>query len=317
VKSRKPRIVSIGGGTGLSALLRGLKKRWADLAVIVTVTDDGGSSGRLREELCVLPPGDIRNCMLALSEDEHLISRLFRFRFNSDGGLHNHSFGNLFLTAMAEVTGDFVEAVRLTSEVLAIKGVIYPSTNSNVSLRAELEDGSWLEGETRITASRRRIRRIQLDPPDAHPLPAALDALVAADVITIGPGSLYTSLIPNMLVKEVINAVRASRATKIYIQNIMTQPGETDGYSAADHVQALTDHCGGVLFPNVLLNSDVPSPTILKKYDAEKAGLVRADIERLRALGLKTLERDLLAEDGVIRHDPDRLAQAVFEMAIP
>jgi len=317
VKSRKPRIVSIGGGTGLSTLLRGLKKRWADLSVIVTVTDDGGSSGRLREELGVLPPGDIRNCMIALSEDEHLMSRLFRFRFNSDGGLHNHSFGNLFLTAMAEVTGDFVEAVRLTSEVLAIKGVIYPSTNSNVSLRAELEDGSWLEGETRITASRRRIRRIQLDPPDAHPLPAALDALVAADVITIGPGSLYTSLIPNMLVKEVINAVRASRATKIYIQNIMTQPGETDGYSAADHVQALTDHCGGVLFPNVLLNSDVPSPTILKKYDAEKAGLVRADIERLRALGLKTLERDLLAEDGVIRHDPDRLAQAVFEMAIP
>ncbi len=317
MKSRKPRIVSIGGGTGLSALLRGLKKRWADLAVIVTVTDDGGSSGRLREELGVLPPGDIRNCMIALSEDEHLMSRLFRFRFNSDGGLHNHSFGNLFLTAMAEVTGDFVEAVRLTSEVLAIKGVIYPSTNSNVSLRAELEDGSWLEGETRITASRRRIRRIQLDPPDAHPLPAALDALVAADVITIGPGSLYTSLIPNMLVKEVINAVRASRATKIYIQNIMTQPGETDGYSAADHVQALTDHCSGVLFPNVLLNSDVPSPTILKKYDAEKAGLVRADIERLRALGLKTLERDLLAEDGVIRHDPDRLAQAVFEMAIP
>ncbi len=255
--------------------------------------------------------------MIALSEDEHLMSRLFRFRFNSDGGLHNHSFGNLFLTAMAEVTGDFVEAVRLTSEVLAIKGVIYPSTNSNVSLRAELEDGSWLEGETRITASRRRIRRIQLDPPDAHPLPAARDALVAADVITIGPGSLYTSLIPNMLVKEVINAVRASHATKIYIQNIMTQPGETDGYSAADHVQALTDHCSGVLFPNVLLNSDVPSPTILKKYDAEKAGLVRADIERLRALGLKTLERDLLAEDGVIRHDPDRLAQAVFEMAIP
>ena len=317
MKSRKPRIVSIGGGTGLSALLRGLKKRWADLSVIVTVTDDGGSSGRLREELGVLPPGDIRNCMIALSEDEHLMSRLFRFRFNSDGGLHNHSFGNLFLTAMAEVTGDFVEAVRLTSEVLAIKGVIYPSTNSNVSLRAELEDGSWLEGETRITASRRRIRRIQLDPPDAHPLPAALDALVAADVITIGPGSLYTSLIPNMLVKEVINAVRASHATKIYIQNIMTQPGETDGYSAADHVQALTDHCGGVLFPNVLLNSDVPSATILKKYDAEKASLVRADLERLRALGLKTLERDLLAEDGVIRHDPDRLAQAVFEMAIP
>jgi uncharacterized cofD-like protein len=317
VKSRKPRIVSIGGGTGLSALLRGLKKRWADLSVIVTVTDDGGSSGRLREELGVLPPGDIRNCMIALSEDEHLMSRLFRFRFNSDGGLHNHSFGNLFLTAMAEVTGDFVEAVRLTSEVLAIKGVIYPSTNSNVSLRAELEDGSWLEGETRITASRRRIRRVQLHPPDAHPLPAALDAIGAADVITIGPGSLYTSLIPNMLVKEVINAVRASHATKIYIQNIMTQPGETEGYSAADHVEVFADHCGGFLFPNILLNSAVPSAAILKKYDAEKAGLVTADLERLRAMGLNLLERDLLAEDGVVRHDPDRLAQAVFEIAIP
>jgi len=314
VKSNKPRIVSIGGGTGLSTLLRGLKKCWADLSVIVTVTDDGGSSGRLREELGVLPPGDIRNCMIALSEDEHLMSRLFRFRFTSDGGLHNHSFGNLFLTAMAEVTGDFVEAVRLTSEVLAIKGVIYPATNSNVSLRAELEDGSWAEGETRITASLRRIRRVQLHPPDARPLPAALDAILAADMITIGPGSLYTSLIPNMLLKEVINAVRASRATKIYIQNIMTQPGETDGYSAADHVEALTEHCGGVLFPNVLLNSKVPSAASLEKYDAEKASLVRADVERLHAWGLNTLERDLLAEEGVIRHDPDRLARAVFEM---
>lgn len=309
------KIVSIGGGTGLSTLLRGLKRCPADLSVIVTVTDDGGSSGRLREELRVLPPGDIRNCMIALSEDERLMSRLFRFRFNSDGGLHNHSFGNLFLTAMAGVTGDFAEAVRLTSEVLAIKGVIFPSTNSNVSLRAELDDDTWVEGETRITASRRRIRRVVLNPPGAQPLPEALSAIESADVITIGPGSLYTSLIPNMLVKEVIGRVRASRATKIYIQNIMTQPGETDGYSAADHVQALAEHCGGVLFPNVLLNSASPSIEILKRYGAENAGLVKADSERLRALGLNTVERDLLAEDGVIRHDPDRLARAVFEIA--
>ena len=175
--------------------------------------------------------------MIALSEDEHLMSRLFRFRFNSGGELHNHSFGNLFLTAMAGITGDFVEAVHLTSEVLAIKGVIYPSTNSNVRLRAELEDGSWVEGETRITASRQQIRRVQLDPPGAAPLPDALDAILAADVITIGPGSLYTSLIPNMLVNQVISAIRASKAAKIYIQNIMTQPGETDRYSAADHVE--------------------------------------------------------------------------------
>jgi uncharacterized cofD-like protein len=315
VKTREPRIVSIGGGTGLSTLLRGLKKRPANLSVIVTVTDDGGSSGRLREELGVLPPGDIRNCMIALSEDEHLMSRLFRFRFNSDGGLHNHSFGNLFLTALAGVTGDFAEAVRLTSEVLAIKGVIYPSTNTNVSLAAELEDGSLVQGETRITASRVPIRRVRLIPPDAHPLPAALEAIQAADVITIGPGSLYTSLIPNMLVKEVIGAVRASTAVKIYIQNIMTQPGETERYTAADHVQALADHCGGFLFPNILLNSGRPSAAILKKYKAERAGLVESDVERLRGYSLNIVERDLLAEDGVIRHDPDRLSGAVLEMA--
>jgi len=312
---RKPRIVSIGGGTGLSTLLRGLKKFPADLSVIVTVTDDGGSSGRLREELRVLPPGDIRNCMIALSEDEHLMSRLFRFRFNSEGGLHDHSFGNLFLTAMAGVTGDFAEAVHLTSEVLAIKGTIYPSTNSNVSLRAELDDGTWVTGETRIAGSRQRIKRVQLEPANAHPLPGALEAIANADVITIGPGSLYTSLIPNMLVKEVIGAIRDSSATKIYIQNIMTQPGETDRYSAADHVFALADHCDGVLFPNVLLNCGVPSQEILNRYSAESADLVQTDVERLGALGLNIVERDLLAEDGVIRHDSDRLARAVLEIA--
>jgi uncharacterized cofD-like protein len=315
VKSHRPRIVSIGGGTGLSTLLRGLKKFDLDLSVIVTVTDDGGSSGRLREELRVLPPGDIRNCMIALSEDEHLMSQLFRFRFNSEGGLRDHSFGNLFLTAMAGVTGDFAVAVRLTSEVLAIKGVIYPSTNSNVQLRAELEDGSWVEGETRITAQRKRIRRVHLDPADARPLPDALHAIASADLITLGPGSLYTSLIPNMLVQEVIGAVRSSQAVKIYIQNIMSQPGETDGYSTADHVQALAEHSDGILFPNVLLNSDPPSGDRLKLYEAEKAALVEIDRERLRGLRLTLVERDLLAAGGKIRHDPDRLARAVLDMA--
>ncbi len=313
--STKPRIVSVGGGTGLSTLLRGLKKCPAKLSAIVTVTDDGGSSGRLREELGVIPPGDIRNCMIALSEDEGLMSRLFRFRFSSEGGLHDHSFGNLFLSAMAGVTGDFAEAVHLTSEVLAIKGAIYPSTNSVVSLRAELEDGTWVEGETRISADSRRIKRVQLEPIDAHPLPAAIEAIVEADVLTIGPGSLYTSLIPNLLVNEVISAIRASRATKIYIQNIMTQPGETVGYSAADHVQVMAAHCGGVIFPKVLLNNATPSADTLKRYEAENARLVEADHDRLRALGLTVVERDLLADDGVIRHDPDRLAKAVWEMA--
>jgi uncharacterized cofD-like protein len=269
----------------------------------------------LREEFGVLPPGDIRNCMIALSEDEHLMSHLFRFRFNSDGGLHNHSFGNLFLTAMAGVTGDFAVAVRLTSEVLAIKGVIYPSTNSNVQLRAELEDGSIVEGETRISAQRKRIRHVQLNPIDAHPLPHALEAIAAADLITIGPGSLYTSLIPNMLVREVIGAVREASADKIYIQNIMTQPGETDGYSAADHVEALAEHCGGILFPSVLLNNGIPSVGMLEPYEAEHAALVQVDHEELRGLGMNIVERDLLTQDGMIRHDPEKLARAVLEMA--
>ena len=312
--SIEPKIVSIGGGTGLSTLLRGLKKFRAKLSVIVTVTDDGGSSGRLREEFGALPPGDIRNCMIALSEDEHLMSRLFRFRFSSEGALDDHSFGNLFLTAMASVTGDFAEAVRLTSEVLAIKGVIYPSTNSDVQLSAELEDGSSVEGETRISSVGKRIRRVRLNPPHAFPLTGALEAIRDADLITIGPGSLYTSLIPNLLVNEVIEAVCASKAVKIYIQNIMTQPGETEGYSAAHHVLALADHCGGILFPNVLVNNRLPSAEMLKRYELERATLVEIDRQTLGDLGLNVVEYDLLAEDGVIRHDPDRLAQAVFDM---
>ena len=297
-------------------MLRGLKKASAELAAIVTVTDDGGSSGRLRDEFGVLPPGDIRNCMIALSEDETLMSRLFRYRFNSGGDLNDHSFGNLFLTAMAGVTGDFAEAVRLTSEVLAIKGVIYPSTNSSVRLRARLDDDTWVEGETRITADRRPIRRIQLLPADAAPLTDALRAILTADVITLGPGSLYTSLIPNILVTGVAETIRASTAAKIYIQNIMTQPGETDGYMLADHISALTSHCGGnLLFPNIIINSGLPSAETLKRYEAEGASFVRDNRDRLTSAGLRIMERDLLAEDVVIRHDPDRLARAVLEMA--
>jgi len=313
----EPRIVSIGGGTGLSTLLRGLKKLPSNLSVIVTVTDDGGSSGRLRDELGALPPGDIRNCMIALSEDERLMSRLFRFRFTSGGALHNHSFGNLFLTAMASVTGDFAEAVHLASEVLAIKGVIYPSTNSRLGLRAELEDGSWVEGETRITSAGKRIHRVHLDRPDALPLKGAIEAIHSADLITLGPGSLYTSLIPNMLVNQVIEAVRTSKAAKIYVLNIMTQPGETESYSAVDHVQALADHCGGILFPNILINNRMPSPDMLQRYSAEHSSVVQVEHARLRAMGMNVVERDLLAEDGVIRHDPDRLANAVLDMLKP
>jgi uncharacterized cofD-like protein len=312
---RPPNIVSIGGGSGLSALLRGLKSGPGRLSVIVTVTDDGGSSGRLREELGALPPGDIRNCMIALSEDENLMARLFRVRFNTKGELDGHSFGNLFLAAMAEVTGDFAEAVRLTSEVLAIKGVIYPSTNSLVTLRANMEGGEWIEGETRITGARRRIQRIELNPSHAEPLKDALEAIASADIVTIGPGSLYTSLIPNLLVQKMADAIEQSGATRIYIQNIMTQPGETEGFSAADHVQVLMDHCSGrLLFPHALLNTAAPSRQLIEKYRADGAAPVELDLARLAALGIEPLECDLLAEDGVVRHDPDRLATAVYRM---
>ena len=311
------KIVSIGGGTGLSNLLRGLKKTDVDLSVIVAVTDDGGSSGRLREEFGVLPPGDIRNCMVALSEDEALMSRLFRHRFSSedtDGGLNDHSFGNLFLTAMAAVTGDFAEAVRLTSEVLAIKGTIYPSTTSDVALKALLADGEWIAGETRITADPRRICRLELDPPDAHALPEALEAIAGAEIITIGPGSLYTSLIANLLPREIVSAIRSSGAHKIYVQNIMTQPAETTDMTMGDHIQAIIDHVGEVLFPNVLLNTLSPSNAILRKYREQNAHMVEVDEERVRAMGITIVEKGLLSEGEVIRHDADLLAEAVLKI---
>ena len=310
------KIVSIGGGTGLSNLLRGLKTRDVDISVIVAVTDDGGSSGRLREELGVLAPGDIRNCMVALSEDEALMSLLFKHRFSSqetEGGLNNHSFGNLFLTAMADVTGDFAEAVRLTSEVLAIKGTIYPSTTSNVSLKALLADGEWIEGETRITADPRTIRRIELNPPDAHSLPGALEAIAEADIITIGPGSLYTSLIANLLPLEIVPAIRAASAHKIYIQNIMTQPAETTGMTMGDHIQAIIDHAGHVLFPNVVVNTLSPSNVILRKYREQNAQVVEIDEERVRSMGITILKKELLLEGNVIRHDTRLLAEAILE----
>lgn len=315
MKSSKPRILSIGGGTGLSTLLRGLKSGPGALSVIVTVSDDGGSSGRLREDLGVMPPGDIRNCMIALSEDENLMAQLFRFRFEGKGDLHNHSFGNLFLSAMAGITRDFAEAVRLTSEVLAIKGVIYPATNSDVSLTAEFADGSVVEGETRITASRKKIRKIFLNPPGAQPLDAALDAIAVADLITIGPGSLYTSLVPNLLVEKIVDAVERSTAQKIYIQNIMTQPGESDDLSVADHVEALVCHSRGkLLFSRILLNNAIPSAELLRKYELEGATLVKNDKERLTAMGLECIESDLLATGSVIRHDPDKLARALYAL---
>ncbi len=240
------RIVAIGGGTGLSALLSGLKHFApdVDITAVVTVTDDGGSSGRLRREFDVLAPGDIRNCMVALSEDEALLSKLFQYRFQGGRGLKGHSFGNLFLTALTHITGEFAEAVKQSSKALAIIGRIYPSTSSNVGLEAELEDGSIVSGETRISRSRRGIRRIYLSPRRCKPLPETLEAIAEADLITLGPGSLFTSVIPNLLVSGVSKAIRNSPAVKACFVNLMWQPGETIDFRASDHIQAIRKHAG-------------------------------------------------------------------------
>ncbi|MHB8755936.1 MAG: gluconeogenesis factor YvcK family protein [Candidatus Acidiferrales bacterium] len=328
-RSKGIRIVAFGGGTGLSMLLRGLKQHIAnpgqngerlaiaDIAAVVTVTDDGGSSGRLRREYSILPPGDIRNCMVALSPDEALLGRLFQYRFPSASGpgrgLSGHSFGNLFLTALTHVTGDFPEAVRLSGKVLAARGRIFPSTNANVTLEAELEGGRVVAGETKISRSRRRIRRVRLVPSNARPLPEVLHAIREADLILLGPGSLYTSIIPSLLVRGIANAIHRSRAECVYVANLMTQPGETDGYSVADHVRAIYDHTGREIFDWAVVNrAPASSPALLRRYRGQGAEPVDPSLEELRDMGLKCVSASLLQQDGVVRHDQKHLADLLL-----
>jgi len=318
------RIVALGGGTGLSTVLRGLKEHVArrrqghvrlpisDLAAVVTVTDDGGSSGRLRREYRVLPPGDIRNCMVALSKDEQLLGQLFQYRFPAGRGLAGHSFGNLFLTALTNVTGDFPEAVRVSGQVLAIRGRIFPATAQNVTLEAELEDGSVVAGETNISRSRVRIRRVRLVPRRVHPVPEVIEAIRGADLVLVGPGSLYTSLIPNLLVEGVVKAIVASRATCVYIANLMTQPGETEHYSVADHVRAIYEHTRKRLFDFAVINRTPASARLLRRYRAQDAEPVQPSFKELERLGLRYVTADLLHQDGVIRHDQTRLAELLL-----
>jgi len=321
------RVVAIGGGTGLSTLLRGLKRYAivpgepfpesgeciADLSAVVTVTDDGGSSGRLRKELKMLPPGDIRNCIVALSEDEALLSKLFRHRF-AKGELEGHSFGNLFLAALTEMTKDFAEAVRLSSEVLATRGHIYPATTSNVDLEALMEDGSRVRGETKITASKGRIKELFLVPPNPEPLPQTLEAIARADLITIGPGSLFTSLIPNLLVRGIPEAIAASPAAKVYICNLMTQANESLGRTAADHIRALNAHVGGRIFDCALINKTPASREMKAKYALEGATQVVADCEAVRDLGVTPVLGDYLGEGEVARHATERIAGDLLKL---
>jgi len=319
------KLVAIGGGTGLSTLLAGLKRlvgnsdgggAWLEsLAAIVTVSDDGGSSGRLREELQILPPGDIRNCMVALSEASHLLSRLFQYRFRGTGDLGGHSFGNLFLAALTEVTGDFVEAVRLSSEVLASKGRIFPATIQDVRLVAELEDGAEVFGETQITASRAPIRRLRLEPEQCLPLPEALSAIRSADVITIGPGSLYTSILPNLLVARVAQAIGQARATKIFICNLMTQPGETDGYTARQHIETVKRYAPEIAFDFVVVNNRPISAAQMAAYAAEGAdqiGLQDHMLEKEFGDESEVIRADLLDEGEKVRHNSEKLARVVI-----
>jgi len=335
--------IAIGGGTGLSTLLSGLKHyvraaeaqageggeptALAQLTALVTVTDDGGSSGRLRDEFQMLPPGDIRNCMVALAEDEQLLTRLFRYRFRGGGQLGGHSFGNLFLTALTGVTGDFLEAVKLSSEVLAIKGRIFPSTMTNVHLEAELDDGTVVQGESKITKAPRPIRAIRLTPPDCHPLEETLQAIEQADVIAIGPGSLFTSLIPNLLVKGIPEAIVRSSGKKIYICNVMTQPNETNDYTVEDHVERILEYCPGLALDSVLINSRPVSEAMRQKYRDDGAVQVRVPepmvVEAESGLGhlvlpqlrqrVPILCRDLLEEREMVRHHPVKLSHAIFE----
>ncbi len=322
------RIVALGGGTGLSTLLKGLKRfaldgvgptnsrdPLVDLAAIVTVSDDGGSSGRLRKDFDILAPGDIRNCLVALAEDEALLSHLFQYRFVNGRGLRGHSFGNLFLTALTDVTGDFHQAIQLSSEGLAIRGRIYPSTLTNVRLEARLLGGRLVRGESRISRSANPIQEIRLRPRHCPPLEETLAAISEADLITLGPGSLYTSVIPNLLVDGIAPAIARSPALKVYITNLMWQPGETVGYSASDHLRALHHHAGMPLVQYVIANSRPAPPAVRRRYKAQNAQPVEVDGEALRAMGVEVLSADLLAKGEVVRHDAERLAGLLTALA--
>jgi uncharacterized cofD-like protein len=360
------RVVAIGGGTGLSTLLRGLKRyvpapaasRRAtdrtgasrperrpepavpahpciirDLAAIVTVTDDGGSSGRLREDLKMLPPGDVRNCMVALSEDEHLLAKLFQYRFEQ-GDLEGHSFGNLFVAALSHITGDFAQAVQMSSQILATRGRIYPATNVDVTLSASMDDGSIVHGETNITASPHRIVELTLTPADAQPLPGTLEAIAHADLITLGPGSLYTSLITNLLVRGIPEAIAASKATRVYVGNLMTQANESLGLTASQHIEKILQHCRKnssdfhsergeesalpypKLFDYALINTAPISPTLLEQYAREGQSPIEPDLDRVRALGVEPIPGNFVHEGNVLRHDHDRVTEALLKLAL-
>lgn len=312
---RGPKIVAIGGGTGLSTLLRGLKDYSSNITAIVTVADDGGSSGRLRREIGVLPPGDIRNCLAAFADEEKLLTELFQYRFSAGDGLVGHSFGNLFLTAMSDITGDLEQAIVASSRVLAIRGEVLPATLTDVNLWAQLDDGRRIEGESSITQAKGKILKIGCTPENPPALPRALEAILEADYIIIGPGSLYTSIIPNLLVPEIAIAISESKAPRIYVCNIMTQEGETQGYSVAEHIRAIDKACGIALFDAVLVQGKSPSEKTLIRYAQQNAHPVFVDREAIKELGRRIVVANVMDEDevtGLIRHNSHLLATVLL-----
>ncbi|MEO6991202.1 MAG: uridine diphosphate-N-acetylglucosamine-binding protein YvcK [Candidatus Baltobacteraceae bacterium] len=310
---RGSKIVAIGGGTGLSTLLRGLKRHTSNLTAIVTVSDDGGSSGRLQKELGILPPGDIRNCLVALADDEALVTDLFRYRFNEGEGLSGHSFGNLFLAAMTAVTGDFDTAIKASSSVLKIKGRVLPSTLATARLRATLIDGSIVEGETNVSASTLPILELSLSPPNPPALPEALAAIREADAIVLGPGSLFTSILPNLLVEGIAHEIARANCPKIYICNVMTQPGETAGFSASHHVKVLLEHAYARVCDVVVVNEELPH-RLLEAYAEEGQLPVPVDRTAIEELGVRFVPAHVISETETVRHDPQQLADVVLKI---
>ncbi|MGD9155954.1 MAG: YvcK family protein [Bacillota bacterium] len=313
-RGRGPKVVVVGGGTGLGTILRGLKEISSNLTAIVTVADDGGSSGRLRTEFGILPPGDIRNCLVAMADLEPLMERLMQYRFKNGSGLTGHNFGNLFLTVLTDITGDFEAAIKESCKVLAVRGQVLPATLQHVVLQAELVDGALVTGESQISQAPTAIRRVFLEPDDVKPVREALTAIAEADLIILGPGSLFTSIIPNLLVTEITTAIKAAKATKVYICNAMTQPGETDHMSASEHIRQIYEHTGPGLIDIALVNTAAIPTKTLVRYAKENAYPVTPDLENIKAMGITPIGEPLIAKSRVIRHDARRLAVIIEQL---
>ena len=309
---RGPRVVTIGGGTGLAVLLEGLKEYTSNITAIVTVADDGGSSGRLRQQFDILPPGDIRNCLVALADASTLMRDLFQFRFAAGSELSGHNFGNLFITVMTQLTGDFEKAIKETSKVLALRGQVIPSTLNNVVLVAEYQDGSTAVGEDKIPKAHMPIKRVTLEPKDSQGTPEAIKALEEAQIIVLGPGSLYTSIIPNLLIKDISDALVKSQAIKVYVCNAMTQAGETDAYRASNHIKGLIAHSHPRVLDYCILNTGEISSSLLKRYAQDDSYPVINDTKNIENMGYRVIEDDIVITDDLIRHDPLKLAKIIF-----